>query len=57
MLKVATKEAIVVDYKFGMNELDDYRTQVREYKTLIEQMGYNCKAYLCYVALGKIVQV
>lgn len=57
MLNVATKEAIVVDYKFGMNELDDYRTQVSEYKTLIEQMGYRCSAYLCYVALGKIVQI
>lgn len=57
MLNVKTKEAVVVDYKFGLHESDDYVAQVEEYKALIEQMGYKCTAYLCYVALGKIVQV
>lgn len=57
MLNAITKDAIVVDYKFGMHESEDYSAQVAEYKDLIGQMGYSCKAYLCYVALGKIIQV
>ncbi len=49
--------AIVVDYKFTQSEKESYHEQVRNYKSLVEQMGYVTKAYLCYVHLGKVVEV
>lgn len=48
--------AIVIDYKFG-EEQKQYSSQVRNYMSLLEIMGYNPKGYLWYVTEGKITEV
>jgi ATP-dependent exoDNAse (exonuclease V) beta subunit len=48
----------VVDYKFGEKELEEHRTQVRNYMMQLTRMGYNSvEGYLWYVNLGKITNV
>jgi ATP-dependent helicase/nuclease subunit A len=49
--------ATVVDYKFGSVEHHRYIRQVEHYGTLLQQMGYSCSAYICYVKLNKVVTV
>lgn len=51
------KKAIVIDYKFGNNELEKYNQQVKSYMELISEMGYEASGYVCYVSLGKVVEV
>lgn len=42
-------EVIVLDYKFTQNKENKHVNQVREYKNLLEEMGYSkVKAYLFY---------
>jgi len=51
------KETLVIDYKFG-KERDEYHDQVREYMTLLRQMGHpNVKGYLWFVYSNRIVEV
>jgi len=51
------KETLVIDYKFG-KERDEYHDQVREYMTLLRQMGHpNVKGYLWFVNSNRIVEV
>lgn len=50
-------EATIIDYKFGMKENESHRRQVENYRSLLHQMGYQTKAYLCYVKLRKVVQI
>lgn len=50
-------KAIVIDYKFGENELSSHHKQISNYKALLEQMGYSTQAHLCYVALKKVVSL
>jgi len=52
---IRNNEAIVVDYKFGENELKSHRRQVENYRALLHQMGFTTRAYLCYVKLRKVV--
>lgn len=48
---------IIVDFKFG-NPKPEYNRQVREYITLVSQMGYkDVKGYLWFVYSNKIVEV
>jgi predicted RecB family nuclease len=50
-------KATVIDYKFGEHELPKYHRQVNNYTLLLNKMGYQTKAYLCYVKLKKVVEV
>lgn len=50
-------KAIVVDYKFGKEELSKYKKQVENYCKLLKEMSYEAKGYLCYVELNKIIEV
>ena len=51
------RQMIIVDFKFG-NPKTEYNRQVREYITLVSQMGYkNVKGYLWFVYSNKIVEV
>ena len=51
------EEWIVVDFKFG-GEHPEYHDQVREYMTLLRQMGHNrVSGYLWFVYSNKIVEV
>lgn len=55
---VSDNNVIVIDYKFGEKEDRKYVKQVKYYATQIRKMGYeNVKGYICYVNLGKIVEV
>ncbi len=48
---------IVIDYKFG-KEISTYKRQVRDYMTLLRQMGYpSVEGWLWYVTDNRIVQV
>lgn len=50
-------KAIIVDFKFG-NEDSRYLYQIRYYKEILAEMGYNdTKAYLWYFDSGKVVSV
>ncbi len=49
--------ATVVDYKFGDRERPAYHDQVRQYMRLVQQMGYRARGFLCYVSIGKVVEV
>lgn len=54
---IQQNEAIIIDYKFGEKENSIYFDQVRNYMNLISDMGYQTKGYVCYVNIGKIVEV
>ncbi len=48
----------VVDYKFGENQITEHEKQVREYMTLLRNMGYtSVKGYLWYVTNNEIKEV
>ena len=49
------QKAIVIDYKFGEHELPSYHKQVNNYTLLLNRMGYETSAWLCYVKLKKVV--
>ncbi|MFV0392525.1 MAG: UvrD-helicase domain-containing protein [Paludibacteraceae bacterium] len=49
------QKAMVIDYKFGEEEHDYYRSQVKRYSDFLTQMGYEVSALLYYVSLKKIV--
>ncbi len=51
------EEATVIDYKFGEKEEEHHIRQVLRYMKLITEMGYQCKGYICYISLRKIVEV
>jgi ATP-dependent helicase/nuclease subunit A len=50
-------EATIIDYKFGEKESNAHRRQVENYRSLMHQMGYQTRAFLCYVKLRKVVQL
>ncbi len=48
----------VLDYKFGLKTSDKHISQIKTYMQLLNDMGYeNCKGFVWYVSLNKIVQV
>ena len=48
-------EVVVVDYKFGQRQMKSHQNQVRDYLSLIREMGYqHVSGYLWYVTLDKI---
>jgi hypothetical protein len=51
-------EAVVVDYKFGLNRPASYAKKIRLYCKLLRQMGYQkVSGYLWYITLGDIERV
>ena len=54
---VKDKQAIVLDYKFGHVESEEYVKQVRRYLEKVSQMGWNVKGYLWYVSLNKVILI
>lgn len=51
------KDVIVVDFKFGKKK-PEYSTQVREYMSLLSEMGYtDIKGYIWYVYSGELENV
>lgn len=51
------KDVVVVDFKFGKKK-PEYSTQVREYMSLLSEMGYtDIKGYIWYVYSGKLENV
>ncbi|UCH13643.1 MAG: UvrD-helicase domain-containing protein [Bacteroidales bacterium] len=54
---VKGNSAAIVDYKFGAVERREYMDQVREYETLLKEMGYDSiESYVWYISTGKIVR-
>jgi ATP-dependent exoDNAse (exonuclease V) beta subunit len=50
-------KAVVVDYKFGFVEKDNYIKQVSDYKQTLLNMGFdNVEAYIWYVSLDKNIK-
>lgn len=55
---ICEDKAIVIDYKFGEKEDRKYIRQVKYYADQIRKMGYSdVKGYICYIRLGKVVEV
>ncbi len=54
---ICGNKAMVVDWKFGYAQPEQYDEQVREYMRLIGEMGYEVSGYLCFVNLRLIKQV
>ena len=51
-------KAIVVDYKFGLENEKVHTRQIKQYMQLIRRMGYNhTEGYIWYVSGGTIVKV
>ena len=52
-----SKEAVVVDYKFG-EEKESYKAQIKSYLDELRNMGYtSTKGYIWYVTTGKIESI
>ena len=50
-------KVVVVDFKFGKKRTD-YHKQVRDYMSLLSDMGYeNIRGYLWYVFENELVEV
>ncbi len=56
LLDYQNNKAIVIDYKTG-KEHSSYFEQVRDYMSILSQMGYETEGYLCYIMQHKIVSV
>lgn len=55
---ISGQSAIVVDYKFGLQENKKHHLQIKNYIKLIRQMGYTTvSGFIWYVELNKIDQV
>ena len=51
-------EAVVVDYKFGLEKPASHVKQIRAYSELPQQMGYeSVRGYLWYISTGEIIQI
>lgn len=51
-------EAIVLDYKFGYGDKDDYHDQVRLYMQLMRELGYKkVRGYLWFAHRAQLVEV
>jgi len=52
------KRAVVVDYKFGEQDVARYKRQIADYCDLLRQMGFSsAEGYLWFVKLGKIERI
>jgi ATP-dependent helicase/nuclease subunit A len=54
---IKADSAIIIDYKFGIGERNEYLTQIREYALYLKEMGYNnIESFIWYINKGKIVK-
>ena len=52
------QRAVVVDYKFGEEHAPQHSLQVKQYISLLHEMGYrDIEGYLWYLSTGKIVKI
>jgi hypothetical protein len=52
------QRAVVVDYKFGEEHAPQHSRQVKQYISLLREMGYrDIEGYLWYLSTGKIVKI
>lgn len=52
------RRAVIVDYKFGMNQKNEHFRQVERYAGLLREMGYRqVEGWLWYIALDRLVRV
>ena len=56
-LMLCGQQAVIVDWKFGQKQYPEYTQQVREYISLLQQMGYQATGFLCYANLELIAPV
>ena len=54
---ISGKHAIIIDYKFGKEKPLSHLEQVRDYMSLLNQMGYTTEGYIIYVALNIIQSI
>ena len=54
---ICGQHAIVIDYKFGHEQPKSHLEQVRDYMSLLNQMGYTTEGYIIYNALNVIYTV
>ncbi len=54
---IKADSAIIIDYKFGIGERNEYLAQIREYALHLKEMGYNnIESFIWYINKGKIVK-
>ncbi|MCQ2347074.1 MAG: UvrD-helicase domain-containing protein [Paludibacteraceae bacterium] len=51
------QKAVIIDYKFGEKRRPQYQEQVRNYLSLVHDMGYETEGYIIYVTLGEIDKI
>jgi CRISPR/Cas system-associated exonuclease Cas4 (RecB family) len=52
------RHAIVIDYKFGWKEKDDYVLQVKEYMQCLKNMNFEkVEGFVWYVSLNKHIKI
>jgi ATP-dependent exoDNAse (exonuclease V) beta subunit len=55
---IKDNQTLIIDYKFGRKIDAVYETQLREYASLLQSMGYShIESYVWYVKLGKVITV
>lgn len=55
---VQGNEAVIVDYKFGLQENENYNNKIELYANLLSEMGYQkIRGYIWYVTTERVVQV
>ena len=55
---IKDRNAVVVDYKFGVERREKYAEQLREYMSLLQSIGYtSVKGYVWYVRRGNVEQI
>ena len=54
---IKDKHAILIDYKFGHEQPKSHLEQMRDYMTLLQQMGYTTEGHIIYIALQTIYTV
>ena len=50
-------DVTIIDYKFGKEQPESYKKQVKEYMNILSQMGYTAQGFIWYVELDDIVTV
>ena len=51
---IQDRHAIIIDYKFGHEQLASHLEQVRDYMVLLQQMGYTTEGHIIYNAIQTI---
>lgn len=55
---ISGERAVVVDYKFGMEQQSSYIRQITRYFNLLRDMGYKqVEGHIWYIALGEVVTI